>query len=269
MDCHAAVLAQCWTMTNPWDPHDYDERFGFVTSLGRELVGELGAKPGDRVLDVGCGTGHLTAAIAAAGAIAVGVDSDARMLERARAAYPHVFWVNCDILAMAAGALADFAPFDAVMSNAALHWVHRQGEALSAIRAVMRPGAHLVAEMGGRGNIAAVEAAFHRALADCGLEIATPGNFFPSLGQQAALLEEAGFRVDSMRWFARPTPLENESPVDWVAHFRAAAWAEIPSEDRPAVAERILEHAARAGLHDQHGWHIDYCRLRFRATALD
>lgn len=253
---------------NPWDPVEYDNRFGFVTRLGGDLVAELDPQSGERVVDIGCGTGHLTAAVAAAGADVVGVDADPQMLRRAAADHPQLQWVAADAQEPLTPLLGE-GSFDAALSNAALHWMPRQAEALRSIRDVLRPGGRFVAEMGGAGNIAAVDASLRTALAASGLDEAVGGNFFPTSAEEAGLLEAAGFRVESLRWFERPTPLQGSDTVaDWVAHFRATVWAAVPPPLREQVAQRLLREAAAAGLVRDGVWHIDYCRLRFTATAV-
>src|SRR5207302_10671977 len=101
-----------------WDAGLYDGRHAFVWKHGASLVGLLAPRPGERVLDLGCGTGHLTAALAAAGAGVVGLDRSEEMLAQARSAYPALEFVCGDARDFRFG-----EPFDAVFSNAALHWV--------------------------------------------------------------------------------------------------------------------------------------------------
>jgi hypothetical protein len=122
--------------------------------------------------------------------------------------------------------------------------------------------------MGGEGNIAALDTALRRALAEHGLAgIEVPQNHFPTIGRQATL-EAAGFRVEEASWFRRPTPLEpGTTPADWTQHFRATAWDQVPQEQRAAVASRVDQLAAAAGLWDTGRWVADYCRLRFVAVA--
>lgn len=123
--------------------------------------------------------------------------------------------------------------------------------------------------MGRAGNVAAADAAFRAALAESAVAVDPGANYFPTVGEQAALLEQADFRVDSMRWFERPTPLaEGQTLVDWLRHFRAAAWAAIPAVRTRPVADRVRTEGARRGLMAGGVWHIDYGRLRFSATAV-
>lgn len=255
-------------MTNPWQARSYDADFGFVTALGRELVDELAVTPGEHVLDVGCGTGHLTAALAAAGAVTVGLDADPDMLGAARTSYPELTWVAGDAQALDDVSLPG-APFDAVISNAALHWMPRQADVLAGIRAVAKDGARFVAELGGAGNVAAADDAFRTALRACDIAVDVPTNFYPTAGQEATLLEHAGFRADSLCWFERPTRLSpDQTLVDWLRHFRAGAWARLSPAVAEEVAALVLSRGRELGLETDGHWHVDYCRLRFRATAI-
>src|SRR5262245_22336955 len=141
-----------------WDAGLYDGRHAFVWRHGASLVELLAPKPGERVLDLGCGTGHLTARIAEAGAVAVGLDGSAEMLKQARAAYPQLEFVQADA--------RDFRfdePFDAVFSNAVLHWINEPAAVIRCVRDALKPGGRFVAEFGGRGNVRAVVAALQAA----------------------------------------------------------------------------------------------------------
>jgi trans-aconitate methyltransferase len=255
---------------NAWDAGEYDSSFGFVTRHGDALVEVLHPRPGERVLDLGCGTGHHAAVIASRGAAVVGMDLDDSMLAKARQEYPGVRFVKADATDFELGDLGVDDPFDACMSNAALHWMTPQEAALRNVRAVLAEGGRFVAEMGGDGNITALDAALRGALAEQGLAgIEVVRNHFPTIGQQSALLEAAGFRVEQASWFRRPTPLEpGSTPSGWIQHFRAAAWAQVPPPRRPALAARVDELALAAGLRDSGRWMADYCRLRFVAVAL-
>lgn len=257
-------------MSNPWDAKEYDATFGFVTHYGNDLLQLLPVEPGDRVLDLGCGTGHHAAALAQRGVQVVGLDADAAMLKRARAEHQGVTFVEADATAFTLDDVQADEPFDACFSNAALHWMRPQERVLANVRSVLADGAPFVAEMGGAGNIAGMDAALRAALEDCGLAgIGVPANYFPTVGMQSTLLEAAGFRVDLMRWFERPTPLaEGTTAADWTKHFRAMVWREVPPALAVELADRVDRHAAAGGLLTDSGWFADYCRLRFVATAV-
>lgn len=255
--------------TNAWDAQEYDTSFGFVTRHGDGLVGLLNPQPGEHVLDLGCGTGHHAAQISAMGAVVVGMDLDASMLARAGEGHPQVRFVRADAARFDLGALGVDERFDACFSNAALHWMTPQEAVLRNVRAVLVEGGRFVAEMGGEGNVAALDGVLSKALAGIGLaDTAVPGNYFPTVGQQATLLEAAGFRVERASWFRRPTPLDpGSTPAQWTRHFRAAAWDGVPKPQRNAFGTRVNQLARAAGLWDSGRWVADYCRLRFVAVA--
>ena len=249
---------------NDWAADDYRSSFGFVTSYGDSVLDLLGAQAGERVLDLGCGTGEHAAALAAKGVDVVGVDASASMLASARRSFPDVTFVEVD-------AVADppaLGHFDAVFSNAALHWMNPQERALAYARGCLRPGGRFVAEMGGHGNVRIVRDVFSRALLECGLaDLDVQENWFPSIGQQSGLLENAGFEVTQMVLFDRPTPLApGSTPADWCAHFRARTWDHVPAEQRPRL-RALIDELAEPALHGPDGWWVDYRRLRFVAVA--
>jgi SAM-dependent methyltransferase len=255
---------------NTWDPAGYDRNFGFVADLGGELIGLLGPLTGASVLDVGSGTGRLTAALHRAGAgRVVGIDAAPEMVAAARRDHPEARFVVGDAQRMSLDSLGEPDPFDAAFSNAALHWMPHGDLVAAAVHGVLRPGARFAAELGGAGNVAAIDHALRGALAEVG---ESPdllrGNTFPTPGRQAQWLEVAGFRVHELQWFERPTPLgQGLTPADWTKHFRARVWSAIPAALADPLASAVDRRAAEAGLADG-GWHIDYCRLRFVAEAL-
>lgn len=247
-----------------WNAEAYDRQVSIVTRLGASLLELLAPRPGLRVLDLGCGTGHLTAQIAAAGAAVIGLDADPAMIARARALYPHLRFV---VGRGEAFALA--APVDAVFSNAALHWMTEPAAVAACVARALVSGGRFVAEFGGRGNVAALRAALAQALAEAGVPPARQPCpwYFPSIGEYAAVLERAGFEVTFMHLFDRPTPLDDcpEGAADWYRLFASAYLAAVPPERREAVVARAAA-LARPALYRDGRWWADYRRLRFVAV---
>ncbi|MDF2759055.1 MAG: Methyltransferase type 11 [Thermomicrobiales bacterium] len=249
-----------------WDSTLYDESFGIITKLGAGVVELLAPRSSERIVDLGCGTGALTAQIAAAGADVVGIDASEAMIARARKSYPHL-WFE-----VARG--EDFAleePVDAVFSNAALHWMSPPQEVAAAVARALKPGGRFVAEMGGKGNIATITGAIYQALAEEGISREQVRNpwYFPSIGEYGSLLEEAGFDVVFMQLFDRPTPLDDcpNGVADWLRMFGGAFLAAVPTRRRAHVQERVNE-LTRPLLQHEGRWVADYRRLRFVAVKL-
>ena len=238
------------------DPKRYQAKHHYVTSAGADLVEVLDPQVGERILDLGCGTGQLSAQIAAVGAEVVGMDLSAEMVEAAREQFPYLSFAVCDA--------RDFSfaePFDAVFSNAALHWVKPPETALACIAACLGQGGRFVAELGGARNIATISQGLIDQLAARGFHPQWPW-YFPSLGAYAQLVEQAGLRVAYASHFSRLTPLNGESGLrDWMEMFAETLTADVP----PSMCEELwdaVEDAVRPALYGDGGWHADYWRLR-------
>ena len=249
-----------------WDSRHYDESFRIITQLGAGVVELLAPRPGERILDVGCGTGALTAQIAAAGAEIVGIDASEAMVTRARELYPQLRFE------VAKG--EEFTlqyPVDAVFSSAALHWMSPPEAVAASVARALKPGGRFVAEMGGRGNISTIVGAIYQVLAEEGIPRERVRNpwYFPSIGEYASLLERAGFEVVLMRLFDRPTPLDDcpNGVADWLRMFGGDFLAAVPATRREHFQERVNE-LTRPLLERAGRWVADYRRLRFMAVKL-
>ena len=249
---------------NAWDSRLYDESFGIITRLGTGVVDLLAPRPGERIVDLGCGTGHLTAQIADAGAEVIGLDADQAMVARARSVYPHLRFE-----AARGEAFTLEAPVDAVFSSAALHWMSPPEAVAACVHSALKPGGRCVAEMGGRGNVAAIIGAIYGALAEEGIPRERVQNpwYFPSIGEYAPLLERAGFEVVFMHLFDRPTPLDDcpGGAADWVRMFGTDFLRVVPSEHRERVLARVNDLTGPILCRDGR-WVADYRRLRFVAV---
>ena len=246
-------------MTGPaWNAHLYDTRHGFVAAYGTELIGALAPQPGERILDAGCGTGEHAAQLAEAGADVVGVDASAEMVERGRARFPGLDLRVGDLRTL------EESGFDAVLSNAVLHWIPEAGRAAAALAGALRPGGRLSAELGGAGNVAAIEAAARAVRAEQGLPAPASPWYFPGIAEYAAVLEDAGFEVVEARLFERPTPLDGPDALTaWLDMFAPHLTAGAP--EPAALGERIAERL-RPALFRGGRWYADYRRLRIRAV---
>jgi trans-aconitate methyltransferase len=247
-----------------WDARRYDGGQSFVWKYGASLIELLDPREGERVLDIGCGTGHLAAKIASRGAEVIGIDKSQDMVEQARRLYPDLRFEVVD----ATGFHFD-EPFDAVFSNATIHWIKDQDALTSRIFGALRSGGRLVAEFGGKGNLRAVKAALARALDQSGYPIAEEVSFrfFATIGEYATLLERHGFTVTEAFYFERPTPLEGDEAGlrNWLAVFADNALAAAPETERAAIV-RDIEEQLRPELYKGGTWFADYRRLRVAAV---
>lgn len=243
--------------TAKWDPERYESRFSFVWNRGAGLIDLLDPKPGETILDAGCGTGQLTYQIAERGASVSGLDSAPAMVAQARMNYPSLKFILADV--------SHFTipePVDAVFSNAMLHWVTKPEAAAGCIRRALKPGGRFVAEFGGKDNVNAImEAVFAE------VPNAVSPWYYPSLGEYSTVLESQGFRVTHAFHFDRPTPLEGERGLEeWLEMFGSDLLATAPPAERKSVRERIAERL-RPVLFRDGVWFADYVRLRVVARV--
>ncbi len=242
-----------------WSSERYRDHAGFVPALGREVVALLAPRQGERILDLGCGDGALTEALIAAGAEVVGVDASEDMVAAARRR-------GIDARLADATRLEFHGAFDAVFSNAALHWMRDADAVIAGVHRALRPGGRFVGEFGGAGNVAAITVALTAVLERRGVDAARAIPwFFPSAAEYRARLERHGFEVRKIDLFARPTPLPGDM-ADWLETLAAPVLAQLPPADRtPARDETVA--LLRPALCDQSGnWTADYVRLRFAAA---
>ena len=238
-----------------WSARRYAETAHFVPELGMPVLELLAPSVGEQILDLGCGDGVLTEKIVAAGA----VDAAPDMVAAARAR-------GIDARVMPGQNLTFDPEFDAVFSNAALHWMHPPEAVLSGVRRALKPGGRFIGEMGGHNNTAAIMVALSAVLGRRGLDAhrLSPW-YFPSAAAYRAKLEATGFAVEDIRIVPRPTTLPT-SIEPWLDTFGGAFFGALPEPDRiPARAE--VTKLLRPVLVDETGtWIADYVRLRFRAT---
>jgi len=241
---------------NTWSSQTYRQHAPYVPGLGAAVLELLAPRAGERILDVGCGEGTLTEQIVARGATVVGVDSSQDMIDAARARGLDARLINAEALPFA-------QEFDAVFSNAALHWVRDHDALLDGVARALRRGGRFVAEFGGDGNIAAIEAAVKTVLARRQVQ---PGarRYYPSDEEYRARLSAHGFTVNQIALIPRPTPLPT-GIRGWLGIFERSTLDRLGAGGESAVDE--IEELLRPALCDEEGrWTADYVRLRFLAT---
>jgi SAM-dependent methyltransferase len=249
-------------MTQIWDTQAYEKNGAFVHGMAGGVLEWLAAQAGEHILDLGCGDGQLTQRIAACGAHVVGADASAEMVAAARSRGVDAVQAPAELLPY------PDAQFDAVFSNAALHWVRDQDAMMAQVHRVLKPGGRFVAEMGGHGNVAAIQVAFMAVLDRHGHREREDGvNYYPTPRAYTSRLERHGFHVDQIELIPRPTPLAESGMAGWLRTFRRGVLDGLPDDVRDTVVEETVALLAPV-LRDEEGkWTGDYVRLRFIAVA--
>jgi len=245
-----------------WDAQAYGQHGSFVHGLAGGVLEWLAVQPGEHVLDLGCGDGQLTQRIASSGAVVVGLDASPQMAAAARLRAIAVDEGSAESMPYPA------QTFDAVFSNATLHWVRDQDVMMSEVRRVLKPGGRFVAEMGGMGNIAAIRVALMAVLKRHGFDGREDNvNYYPTPDAYTRRLARHGFKVERIALIPRPTPLADGGMSGWMNTFRRGVLDTLPEALRETVVEEavaLLEPVLR----DEDGyWTADYVRLRFVART--
>src|SRR5215469_14401280 len=242
-----------------WNPESYARNARFVSDLGMPVFELLAPKPGERVLDLGCGDGVLTKKLVEAGCSVVGVDSSDSQIEAAMR-------FALDARVMDGHSLQFDSEFDAVFSNAALHWMKRPEQVVASVWRALKPGGRFVAEFGGYGCVSIIRSALTAALIRRGFDPAAVNPwYFPTAEQYRALLESSGFAVDYIALIPRQTPLPGDIS-GWLETFAESFLFLLPAGERAGYIDEVRE-ALRPELCDSDGrWTADYVRLRFEAS---
>ncbi|OSZ69020.1 SAM-dependent methyltransferase [Sphingomonas sp. IBVSS1] len=247
--------------TTAWNPALYAANAAFVPALGAAVLDLLAPKAGERVLDIGCGDGVLTQRLVEAGCTVVGIDADPAMVAAAQAR-------GLDARAGDARDLAFDGEFDAVFTNACLHWVGQPERVTAGVKRALKPGGRYVGEFGGHANIAAIRTALIAVLARHGFPPAgSETSYYPTAAAFRAVLEAGGFVVETCQIIPRPTPLPESGMAGWLETFRGGFIdaAGVP----PALHDQIITETCRLlapALQSADGqWTADYVRIRFSA----
>jgi len=260
MSASAMTAGRNAPISGQWNPSLYDSKHAFVWERGADLLSLLQPSKGEAILDLGCGTGHLTSQIAAFGAYVVGIDSSEQMVQQAQENYPALSFVLADA--------RDFDlnhPFDAIFSNAALHWVNEPQQVLGRVWNALKPRGRFVAEFGGKGNVQKLLEGFYRALATIeGASVAHSNPwYFPSIAEYSALLEKQGFDVTFACLFERATALDDgeRGLRNWIRMFGNAFCSGLSAGEQDEFI-RESENFLRPVLFHDGSWFADYRRLR-------
>lgn len=247
-------------MNIQWNAKGYTQNFSFVHQYGSDMLSLIEGE-GLSVLDLGCGNGALTNQLWQAGFAAEGLDASPELLETARQNWPH--------LTFYLGDATDFQvskPFDVVFSNAVLHWIdqEKQDAMLDCVNRALKPGGQFVFELGGYGNNALIHRALEQSFTRRGLTYQNPF-YFPSVGQYAARLERAGFKVTFAALFDRLTPLNGKDGLyDWLRMFIKTPFAQMDEAEQEAILRETVRELEPV-LYREGVWYSDYVRLRCKA----
>jgi trans-aconitate methyltransferase len=244
--------------TNTWQTNTYLKHAGFVAELASPVLELLNPQKGEHILDLGCGDGRLTKVLQDLGCFVKGVDYSDNFVQTARAS-------GLDAEVMDAHHLTFTNEFDAVFSNAALHWMKHPEQVIDGVKRALKLKGRFVGEFGGYGNIQTILDALRVALSERSLELDTVNPwYFPTPDEYRALLESVGFRVDTIELIPRPTPLPTDI-LGWLTVFAGDFTKLFPESEREAFLARVLELTAPKLQQADGRWSVDYVRLRFAA----
>ena len=249
-------------LNSNWNADLYSTKHNFVFKYGEDVIGWLQPKGGERILDVGCGTGELTNELSKSGANIIGIDASEAMVNKAKAQFPNIEFFVKDA--------TDFSfaePFDAAFSNATLHWINNQLSALQCVYNSLKEGGRFVFEMGGKHNIESIHHAVKQAMEEAGLgnKIPTISNYFPSVAEQSALLEKVDFTLSDVAYFKRPTVLQGEDGMkNWIIQFCTFFFSQLSATEKEKVIAEAVD-ILRPTNYKNETWYADYVRLRVKA----
>ena len=246
-------------MTQQWNAEAYGEHARFVSDLGAPVADLLDPQPGERILDLGCGDGALTERFRDAGCVVVAVDSS-----------PEQVWATLqrglDARIVDARELTFDGEFDAVFSNAVLHWIRETDQPIASVWRALKLGGRFVGELGGAKCVASIREAFADALGARDIDSAPLDPwYFPTADQYRYQLEACGFSIETIQFFPRPTPLRGDVS-HWIWLFAKPFLASVSHDDRPVLIEEVRRRLASRIRNADGVWVVDYVRLRFAAT---
>lgn len=244
-----------------WNAEQYNENASFVSELGNSVLELLNPKSDEVILDVGCGDGTLTQQIANMSSEVIGIDSSESMVESTSGK-----GINCSL--MSADAITFENKFDAVFTNAALHWVKDHNLVLKGVCKSLKAKGRFVGEFGGYGNIQTLVNAMKRVVEN-NPKMGTFSNpwYFPTVSEYSKLLTENDFYVEEIKLIPRPTQLKT-GVKEWLKIFGNYIISGIPAELEDPFLNKV-ECIVKDDLYsEKSGWLADYVRIRFKAQKI-
>ncbi len=241
-----------------WKAENYAKHAHFVAKLTSEVLQDLKPEMGEHILDLGCGDGALAKDLQLRGCRVVGLDNSRELLSIAQRK-------GIKTILGDAQKMAFNDEFDAVFSNAAMHWMPLQSELASRVYRSLKQGGRFVGEMGGAGNIQTLIQALKEVLPRFGLDFASRNPWtFPTVQQQRDTLEKAGFQVKKCTLRQRPTKL----PTDirgWFLTFGQTWLSDLDPETCEKFFDELVEICHPLLCNSAGEWMVDYVRLNFVA----
>ena len=242
-----------------WNAQEYNTNAAFVAQLGNFVLEILAPKPGEKILDLGCGDGKLTLEIQNYGCQVLGIDSSEEMINATKK-------LGIEGKVISGDRLNFVAEFDAIFSNAALHWMLDKDKVAQGVYQALKPGGRFVGEFGAKGNINSVLTAMSTVFQD----FPNLGKFnnpwyFPSVVEYAEVLDKAGFEIDYLELIPRPTPLKT-GIRGWLKVFANGITNHLNSEEQEFFINEVEKRLKPIIFSEDNGWIADYVRIRFKAT---
>jgi len=254
-------------MKNNWKINLYNKKHAFVYEYGEELIQFLNSKPNELILDLGCGSGQLTNEISKSGAKVIGIDSSKEMITDAQTKYSDLKFIVKD-----AASFQLNKPFDAIFSNAVLHWVLDSESAIISMNKNLKLGGRLVVEFGGKGNVQTIIKSIRKILLERGyIKNANIQNwYFPSISEYTSLLEKNGFEVEFAHLYDRPTELaDNQNGIiDWIEMFGESFFINISKEEKKDILIEV-QNDLKEKCFINGKWYADYKRIRILAKKIN
>lgn len=246
--------------SKPWNAELYKKKHSFVFEYGSSIIQLLDPKKDERILDLGCGTGELTHQIHQSSKYTLGIDNSSEMIRSAKSSFPEV-----NFQVASATEIPGTNTFDAVFSNATLHWVLEYEKAIHSIYNCLKSGGRFVAEFGGKGNVELIITQLRKNLEKLKYhkQARLVNWYFPALGEYTSTLEKQNFKVTYARHYDRPTELadSNSGLRNWIKMFAKNFFHEVKEEDEKEILE-AMEHSLKPTLFRNGKWYADYKRLQ-------
>ena len=246
-----------------WNPNLYDDKHDFVFKFGEEIVNLLNPQKDETILDLGCGTGDLTKKISDSAQHVVGLDNSNEMIQTAKEKYSNITFLNSD----GQDFQLDYV-FDAVFSNAVLHWIPEADKVIKNINKHLRIGGRFVAEFGGKDCVNRIISALTDILDNEKIIYPKIDDmlFYPSIGQYSSLLEKFGFEVNFAVLFDRPTELKGgvDGLNNFIEMFLNWLFINVSINDKQRII-KIANDRLKSTMFNGSAWIADYRRIRIVA----